>query len=90
VKEKYRHKLVIVKWIDSRGASARWQFLEDKNELPVECISVGWIVKENKNYKTIVPHLSIESDLRQGCGDMVIPTRAIKSIPRIAIQPIRL
>ncbi len=88
--QKYQGKLVVIKWIDSRGANARWQYLTDKEDLPVVCFSVGWIIKETKKYKTITPHLSDEQDSRQGCGDMTIPTNAIESISKLNLQPIQL
>jgi len=39
------------------------------------CRSVGWLMHEGPECKVIVPHWS--QGTNEGCGDMVIPTRAV-------------
>lgn len=70
-------KLVYIEWEDSCGDdSGRWRDLDYiKKDTPVPIKSVGWLVAENKNSKTIVPHLS---GLEHGQGNMTIPNSAIK------------
>jgi len=75
------YRLVYVLWQDSCGASARWQFLDESDPERVVCSSVGWLVYDGKDCKRIVPHLVTPEDGRsQGCGDMTIPTSAIRKL----------
>lgn len=81
-------RLVIIDWVDSRGAAPRWDFLEDKDNSVVACRSVGWLVFDGRDAKTVVPHLgSINTGAAQGCGDMTIPTRAIVRMLNLHVPP---
>ena len=43
-------------------------------------MSFGWVVRENKDCKVLVPHIAGEKNGEaaiQGCGDLTIPTAAI-------------
>lgn len=76
-----RNSLVLVEWLDSH-AGRGWQDFDRLNQptAPLYCRSVGWLVSESKDCKTIVPHIAGEKDgdrMMQGCGDLVIPTKAI-------------
>ncbi len=76
-------RLVLVKWVDSFGASAHWQSIDGFSREPIICNSVGWLVAETNDCIAVVPHLSEEGRgqiPQQGCGDMTIPTRSIVSI----------
>lgn len=76
-------RLVLVDWIDSYGAAANWQSIENYSPSPMRCQSVGWIVSKNKDSIAVVPHLSEKGhpDVpQQGCGDMTIPKSAIVRI----------
>jgi hypothetical protein len=42
--------------------------------------SVGWLIAEDKDTKLIVPHLNLNTAKQQRCGDMVIPTSAIRKL----------
>ena len=67
-------ELVQIEWIDSKGIISNWEFIEDIEPLkPCKCISVGYLVDNNKEYKTIVQSLS-ETQL---IGRMTIPTCSI-------------
>lgn len=47
-------KLVFIKWLDSKSGPAGWEYLEDLDPLiPVTCKSVGFLIEDNKLYKTI-------------------------------------
>ncbi len=77
-----KYKLVCIKWADSFGVSSTW--VEIGDDLPNEphyCYSSGWLIKDGKHIKIIVPHLSPENEeigaRLTGCGDMSIPTSAI-------------
>ena len=75
-------KLILVEWIDSH-AGRGWQDIEriENAAVPLSCKSVGWLIAENKLCKVIVPHISgldkNRGTIHQGCGDLVIPKRAI-------------
>ena len=74
-------KLVLVEWLDSHSGRG-WQDFDRLQQAaePLYCRSVGWIVKENKKCKVLVPHLAGEKNGEinlQGCGDLTIPTAAI-------------
>ena len=77
-------KLVMVEWVDSHTGRG-WEPFEKFNEsaTPLYCRSVGWLVVDNEECKVIVPHIGGERDgdpMLQGCGDMTIPTVAVKKI----------
>lgn len=73
--------LVLIEWLDAH-AGRGWQTPERLYETaePLYCRSVGWLVKETKDCKVLVPHISGEKDgepFLTGCGDLTIPTKAI-------------
>lgn len=67
-------ELVYLEWVDSAGYTG-WQKLEtlQHNMDALSIKSVGWIVAENQDILTIVPHISPSS----GCGDLTIPKAVI-------------
>lgn len=77
-------KLVLIEWIDSH-AGRGWRDYGTFQTVaePMFCQSVGWLAIDRADCKVIVPHLGGEErgDRRlQGCGDITIPTIAIKKI----------
>ena len=49
-------KLVLIEWLDSKGGSGEWEFIDNLEPLePIACISVGFLIQENDSYKTIAP-----------------------------------
>lgn len=77
--------LVLVEWVDSYGCSANWSDLENPRPRPMVCKSVGWLYHDGKDCKLIVPHVS-DGDPeipKQGCGDMTIPTSAVRKIIKL-------
>ncbi len=75
-----RPPLVLVEWVDSH-VIAGWQTDEPAKE-PLLCRSVGWLIHNGKKVKTIAPHMSDE-EVPQRCGEMTIPTCAIRRIKRL-------
>jgi hypothetical protein len=74
-------KLVLVEWLDSH-AGRGWQDMTQlaRAAVPLYCRSVGWLTSDGKDCKTVVPHIAGEKNgdrMMQGCGDLVIPTKAI-------------
>jgi hypothetical protein len=51
-----KQKLVVIKWIDSKGGSYEWEFLKDIEPLkPIICCSVGFLLDDTEEYKTLAP-----------------------------------
>ena len=75
-------RLVLVEWVDSFGCSPGWQDLSDDCEpKTMLCRSVGWLFRDGADCKVLVPHVAdVPGSAKQGCGDMAIPTQAIRSI----------
>ncbi len=71
-------RLVLVEWLDSFGCSSTWQTIGDLAPKPLVCRSVGWLAYDGRDCKVLIPHLA-ESE-KQGCGDMTIPTKAVRRI----------
>jgi len=74
-------KLVLIEWIDSH-AGRGWKSMDELEETaePLYCRSVGWLLKETKDCKVLVPHIGGEENgniIIQGCGDLTIPIKAI-------------
>ena len=76
-----KYKLVLIEWIDSRSPTAYWQFLEDVvYPEPCKCISVGFLLKENKTHKILASHLNDLKGDTQIMGMMTIPKCSIIKI----------
>ena len=74
--------LVRIRWLDSTSAPKGWIAVQDwKGIGSLECISVGYLIAEDRETKTIAPHLAYPDDEAQcqGNGIMVIPSGAITS-----------
>jgi hypothetical protein len=84
----HNYRLVYIEWEDSYGCSSNWEDLENCLPAPMMCRSVGWLIHDDKKCKVVVPHLNQadhpNSNL-QGCGDMTIPTSAIRKIVDVRI-----
>lgn len=85
MKEKHNTKTVFIEWLDSKGMIREWEYIDELESLkPGRCISIGYLIEDNKEYKTIVQTLSDT----QLSGRMTIPTGAIlrmkeiKGVPR--------
>ncbi len=67
-------KLVSIEWIDSKGATDRWEFRDDFAPLePSRCTTVCFILEVPPTYKTVAHTISAEQVL----GGITIPVRAI-------------
>ena len=67
------NSLGLIEWIDS-ATSIGWGKSSD-SATPSYCRSVGWIIRKDKNFIVIAPHVDKDSGLV--CGDMAIPIKAI-------------
>ncbi len=83
-------KLVYIEWIDSDGSDkSEWKFIHefDKSGLQI-CQSVGWMLHDEKDYKTILHNIAgfLNGDkTKQGCGELTIPVSAIRKIKEIKL-----
>lgn len=67
-------KKVYIERVDSKSGSTEWEYLEDiENLSPVMCKSIGFLLVDTKEYKTLASTMS-ES---QVWGRITIPTCAI-------------
>jgi len=76
-------RLVLIEWIDSYGCSSTWENLEGCKPSIMSCKSVGWLVHDGDDCKTVVPHVA--NGAQQGCGDMTIPTCAITRLVDLGV-----
>lgn len=85
-----RWPLVRVTWIDSASPSPEWHTLSEWRGLgSLECVSVGYLIAEDKLTRTIAPHLAYpgEAENCKACGIMVIPNGVIRSVETLAASP---
>lgn len=79
---KQKYKLVLVEWEDSIFGFIGWKIISNHEYKLSACVSVGFLVKSNKNH--IVLYSSIDGERKKkyisGAGDIVIPKSAIKSL----------
>lgn len=87
--QKEKLNLVYIEWVDSFGCSSNWSEIGDCTPEPLVCKSVGYLCHDGEDYKVVVPHITCEGHnqtLRQGCGDMAIPTKAIVKIVPLSVN----
>jgi hypothetical protein len=71
---------VRVRWVDSTSPRSAWTSVKDWDGVgSLGCISVGYLIAEDNESKTIAPHLAYphDEDQCQGNGIIVIPSGAI-------------
>lgn len=77
-------KLVLIRWEDTYGCSAQWEKIEQPLKPKILlCESVGWLAYDGEDCKVVIPHMTDRQHdvaAHQGCGDMTIPTRAVREI----------
>ena len=79
-----RNRIVLIEWIDSRGCTSDWEFLEDvEPQKPCNCITVGFILEDHSEYLTVVQTVSVELDQKNS------QIMARMTIPRCAISAVR-
>jgi hypothetical protein len=77
-----RNKLVLIKWVDSYSVCESWNFIKEIAEpANVECVSVGFVIKENTDNILILPHIS--GDNEAGRGGICIPKISITQIKEL-------
>ena len=84
-------QFVMIEWVDAFGCTPDWRELSEADDwepAPILCRSVGWLCHDGKECKVVVPHVadSPGDDPKQGCGEMTIPTVAIRAIRNVSIS----
>ncbi len=58
-----KYPFAVVAWLDHCGGRGEWTSVADlQSHFPVTIFSAGWIVKETKEFITLVPHAGIGKD----------------------------
>ena len=78
-------KLVFVEWMDHSSSTQRWSKFSELEERcePLLLVSVGWLLKQNKECIVLVPHKHSDEMTDwtpYGSGDMTIIRSSIKKI----------
>jgi len=79
--------LVIIRWQDSAQPISGWKHLSDlPRTRPIECASVGWLLKDDDDIKVICQSVGDLHNLKnaQASGIMTIPARCVISIERLS------
>jgi len=79
------YPLVLIEWIDASRIFDGWLDLKEiPTPEPHKCVSVGFLISENKEGKILIPTLAdIEHpENRHTYGGMLIPSAAIVSVRR--------
>lgn len=77
-------KIVYVEWTDSCALDGVWKARSNIEDLdPNPIVSVGIIIRDEKDFLTIAAHVS----QHQIAGEMCIPRACIKSIELLARPP---
>lgn len=84
--KRQRFPLVMIEWLDSCDI-AGWKRLDAWNGVhTLQCVSVGFLIGEDAQSKTVSPHLAYPDDVTNtsGSGIMIIPARAITRLTVLA------
>ena len=59
----YPPPLVLIEWLDSKGVTSEWEHLDGlKPLLPSVCLSIGFLIDDHKDYKTLAQSLNRAKD----------------------------
>lgn len=70
----HSYRLVLITWLDSHQVGG-WH-TEGPATKALKCRSVGWLIHDGEEAKTIAPHMTDE-ETPQRSGEMTIPTCAV-------------
>ena len=74
-----KNKPVVIHWLDSFGVSTDWDSPSKVKFKPVKTQSVGWILKETKQYIRLAPNRTMRKN-GQVLGVIAIPRGAITKV----------
>jgi hypothetical protein len=76
----FEMKLLVIEWVDSQGITSSWEHKDEIKPLKVnKCQSVGFLLEETEDYKTLCPNISETQVL----GRISIPKCAILKVTEI-------
>jgi hypothetical protein len=81
-------RLVLVEWTDSRQPEGQWRRLAELdhgNGSFCKCVSVGFLLRDNKDVKILAPNMADidDPDNLQTAGTIVIPSRSVTAIKQL-------
>lgn len=85
-KKKTEYPMVRILWVDSSHPyGAKWTLISNARDPELcECVSVGFLLNDTKEIKTLVQSLSLPIDATtQGSAILDIPACAVLSIQRL-------
>jgi len=69
-----KRDLVKIEWNDANSPmGGHWQDAEDLDNKPIRCVSVGFVMREDKHAVTLASHLGGKTELHCVNGLMTIP-----------------
>lgn len=75
-------EIVLIEWVDSKGME-RWEYLDEIEPMPPDtCYSVGFLIEDHPEYKT----LALGLGTTQVLGRTTIPAGCIKSIKKLTFS----
>ena len=75
-------EIVFVEWLDSKGVTHEWEYLEEIESMkPDKCLSVGFLLEKTKEYLTIAQSVG----QTQVIGRTTIPCCSIKRIKKLTV-----
>lgn len=74
--KRFNKKVALIAWVDSKGVT-NWEDWDGLEPMPpCICSSVGFLIEDNEDYKTIASSLSADQVL----GRLTIPVSCIQNI----------
>jgi hypothetical protein len=72
-----------IQWVDSKAGNNEWEYLEGLESLkPVVCTSVGFLIEDTPEYKTIAHTISPSQVL----GRIAIPSGCITKVSNLTAR----
>ena len=85
--------LVLVRWVDSTAPRGCWiRLAEWEGPGSLDCVSVGYLIRDDGKSKSLAPHLAYPDDAEQcqGSGIIVIPVQAILACEILTVSSSRI
>jgi hypothetical protein len=81
------YPLVLIEWEDSARPDSQWRYLSEctAKEI-VRCQSVGFLIYDGKDVKTLAPNLGdANGPDTQACGIIRIPARCVMRVRKLRV-----
>lgn len=83
MKDQNNCSLVLIRWQDSRQADGAWRYLSELDTFkPVECASVGWLIRDDTDVKVLCQTIGDADypEKLQASGVTIIPTCCVTAV----------